>query len=206
LKKAVIKSVLSKVLNVVFVLIFLFGTAAFVIAVSTRGGSVPNILGFSFLRVTTGSMAPQYSVGDILETKRVEADTLKVGDVISFYSEDPEIEGIPNTHRIVEIITERDGSHSFVTKGDANPERDKYKVHEDRIIGRVERKIVGLNRIIGFFQSDSKFFIFILVPVIVIAAFEVRNFMKLIKEKDEAVDDKNEHGQPGIDEKAEKKE
>jgi uncharacterized protein YgfB (UPF0149 family) len=44
------------------------------------------------------------------------------------------------------------------------------------------------------------------VSPIVIAAIEVRNFMKLIKEKDEAVDDKKEHGQPGVDEEAEKKE
>ncbi len=54
--------------------------------------------------------------------------------------------------------------------------------------------------------SNDKFFICNVVSPIVIAAIEVRNFMKLIKEKDEAVDDKKEHGQPGVDEEAEKKE
>jgi signal peptidase len=205
LKKGAIKSVFSKILNVVFVLFFLIGVAVIIIAATSRG-SVPSIAGVSFLRVSTGSMAPHYSIGDIILVKDVDAHSLAVGDVISFYSEDPDIKGVANTHRIAEIIVEKDGTRSFITKGDANSDKDIYRAHEDKIIGKAVRRIPGLNRVIDFFQNDTRFFIFILVPVIVIAAFEVRNFMRIVNEKDEAVNDRKEGSQQGSDEKAETKE
>lgn len=194
MKKSVVKSAFSVILNILLVLILLIGITVFVIAASARG-SVPSIFNVSFLRVTTGSMAPQYSIGDIIIVKKVDADSLAVGDVISFYSEDPDIKGLANTHRIVEIIVEEDGSRHFITKGDANSKKDNYMVNEDIIIGRAGQRIPGMNKVIGFFQNDNRFFIFILVPVIVIAAFEVRGFMRLVNEKDEAVNDEKEGGQ-----------
>ncbi len=200
MKKTGIKRFLSITGSILITLVFALSAAVFVIAVSTKGSGVPNIFGVSFLRVTTGSMAPVYSVGDLIFAKEVDAGALAVGDIISFYSDDPTIKDIPNTHRIAEIIKNDDGSLSFITKGDANSEKDEYPVSADRIIGRVEGKIYGVNRIINFFQSDFKFFIFLLVPVIVIAALEVKNFFRVVNQKDDGGDEKETDEKPACDE------
>ena len=61
-------------------------------------------------------MEPSIHEGDYIYIKRTDTDSLKAGDIISFYSQDDSIKGEINTHRISEVLS--DGT--FVTKGDAN--------------------------------------------------------------------------------------
>ena len=69
----------------------------------TAKGKAAKIMGRSLLHIVTGSMEPTISVDDYVVVKKVNANTLKVGDIIAYYSEDPEIEGRIVIHRIVEI-------------------------------------------------------------------------------------------------------
>ena len=71
------------------------------------------------LKVVSGSMEPSIHEGDYIYIKKTDTDSLKAGDIISFYSQDDSIKGEINTHRISEVLS--DGT--FVTKGEpiANP-------------------------------------------------------------------------------------
>ena len=44
-----------------------------------------SFFGYSFFKVTTGSMEPTISVGSLILTKDVEIDTLEINDVVSFF-------------------------------------------------------------------------------------------------------------------------
>ncbi len=114
-------------------------------------GKVAKIGGYSVMKVITGSMEPSIHVGDYVLVKEVDTDTLKVGDVITFYSDDPQIKDMPNSHRIIAINP--DGS--FTVKGDANPKADEYTVKPDRVVGKYSGKI-WLFRFIGSFASSRK--------------------------------------------------
>ncbi|HZK39868.1 MAG TPA: signal peptidase I, partial [Clostridia bacterium] len=129
------KKVVSRIGSVLIFLIFGLSLFVFITVLVNWGSGVPSFYGYSFLSVTTPSMDPLYPVGSVVITKKGDTKDLAVGDVISFYSEDPAIYGKPNTHRILEIRTNASNKTYFITKGDNNPIADYYTVDEDKVIG-----------------------------------------------------------------------
>ena len=62
------------------------------------------MMGFSLLRVLSGSMEPEIPEQSMLLIRATEPEALAVGDVISFFSPDPSLNGALNTHRIAAIV------------------------------------------------------------------------------------------------------
>lgn len=94
------------------------------------------VFGFQYVVILTDSMEPNINPNDIVITKPVDPDQLRVGDVVMYKIT------IGNatyriTHRIVEIRTEPDGDHYFVTKGDNREYSDPWRVYPEDIVGRV---------------------------------------------------------------------
>ena len=86
--------------------------------------------------VMTPSMEPEIPAQSYILLKRVDPSTIKVGDVITFLSDDPDLKSLNayNTHRVVEIIGDNE---EFVTKGDANSIDDgAYSAKAENIVGR----------------------------------------------------------------------
>ncbi|MEI3222261.1 MAG: hypothetical protein V8S01_09650 [Dorea sp.] len=53
-------------------------------------------------------MEPTYGVDTMILVKKTDPSEIKEGDVISFYSSDPTLDGAVNTHRVVSIAGEED--------------------------------------------------------------------------------------------------
>ena len=159
--------------------------------VSMKSNNLPMIFDRAIVNVASQSMEPIYKKGDVLIIKKTDINNLKVDDVITFVSSDPTIEGMLNTHRIY-AIEENNGKKLFLTKGDNNPDVDKYKVESEDIVGKVQTKIPYVGNIISYLQNTkSVYFIVIILPLLVIMLFEVRNVIKKIgeaKSKDENKD------------------
>ena len=102
---------------------------------ATYTGRIPNIFGYHFFRVVSSSMEPVIVDGDCIISKDTDIDDIEIGDIITFYSEDPAIYNYLNTHRVVGIINNNDGTKEFVTKGDSNPGEDVYTAKSSKIIG-----------------------------------------------------------------------
>ena len=120
-----LKKIVLNIINGVSVIIIAAAVLVLLTVVLTKSGDVPNILGYSVFRVMTGSMEPAIETDSLIVVKRVEASEIKIGDVISFFSQDPAHGGAVNTHRVTAI--EQNGEEwNFVTKGDANQLEDKY--------------------------------------------------------------------------------
>ncbi|MBQ1339453.1 MAG: signal peptidase I, partial [Ruminococcus sp.] len=81
------------------------GFIAYIMVCSAKGKPV-NVFGRSLLTVVTGSMEPSLHTGDYIYVKKVPADELEVGDVITFRSEEGEVSGKLVTHRIIGITPE----------------------------------------------------------------------------------------------------
>lgn len=157
--------------------------------VLTPAGQVPQVMGFSVLRVLTGSMKPEIPADSMLLIQKADAASLQVGDVISFFSPAPSLNGALNTHRIVGIA-EVDGSLQFTTKGDANLIEDQYPVDESRVVGKVLFVSTQLGKLLRLISNPLVFGLAVLVPLVLILMGNLVSALKsaarLAKEEEEA--------------------
>ena len=129
-------------------------------------GKVPHVFGYSVMNIVSGSMEDEIPQGSYIIIKRVDPEEICKGDIICFYSTDPLIYGLPNTHRVVEEPILSGGEYFFVTRGDANPTDDKVLAEGSRLIGVYVTKFDGLN---AFASLLDKGFLMIVIIVLQIA-------------------------------------
>lgn len=140
-------------------------------------------------RVLTGSMEPAIPEGSLLLIKKTDPSALQVGDVISFYSKDPSLNGEVNTHRIMEI-EEENGTYLFTTKGDANNVKDIYGTLGSDVIGKVVFSSLFLGKIVRLLSNPLIFLPVVILPLTIIIITNLIRSMKLArkiaKEEEEA--------------------
>jgi signal peptidase len=85
--------------------------------------------------IYSGSMQPEYEVGDIVIVDNINIESIEEGDIIQFIRDNTTI-----LHRVVEI-TEDEKGILFKTKGDANEDADTDLVQPKQIRGKAILKI-----------------------------------------------------------------
>lgn len=139
---------------------------------------------FNAYVVLTGSMLPTIEVKDIVITKKVSDDKLKVGDIITFLSPDQRFNGISITHRIVErYFDEKENKYYYKTQGDNNNISDDALVSNDNITGKVILKIPKLGYIQDLLASKSGLIIVIIIPSLAIISYDIVKVIKRASEK-----------------------
>ena len=175
------KKVFLQIINILSVGIIALALFVLLSVVLTRRGDTPNVLGFSAFRVVSGSMRPELQEDDLIVIKRVAPDKIEVGDIISFYSPDPELRGAVNTHRVT-AVTEEGGQYVFTTKGDANVIEDKYGVRGDEVLGKVVLVSALLGKLSRLAANPLVFIPLILVPLLAILLTNLVRTVRLAKE------------------------
>jgi len=147
--------------------------------------------------VTSGSMEPVLKTGDVLYISKVDADKIKAGEIITFYSNDRKI---TITHRCIEVL-HQDNKTFFRTKGDANENNDTFLVPQNALVGRVPNakifghaiyaKIPRLGYLSYFIHTKIGFFLLILLPGYLLIGMETYNIFNILQEdkKDEKKSD-----------------
>lgn len=145
------KTIVRRTANVLAVVLTVISVAlAVFVLVSRAKGETPFIGGKSLMWVMTDSMNPTIREKSYIVVEEVSASDINVDDVIVYISDDPEIAGMKNTHRVVEII----GDHEeFVTKGDNNQVNDKYNAKADKIVARYVKTLPFLSGIGRLFSN-----------------------------------------------------
>ena len=143
-----------------------FVVLAVILAVALVG---VRLVGIRPYAVVSGSMEPVYPTGSLLYVRRVAADTLAVGDAITFMLDEDTVA----THRIIEIIPdEEEGVLRFRTQGDANDTPDGTPVHEKNIIGKPLFAIPYLGYFAHFVQKPPGLYLAIgFVAVLAVLVF-----------------------------------
>lgn len=152
----------------------------YIMVCSARGGAV-NCFGRSVLKVVTGSMEPSLHTGDYIYVKKTDAADLREGDIISFYSEEADVRGKIVTHRIEKCNS--DGT--FTTKGDANPVPDSKHVRADQLVGKYTTKARFFKWLNSFGDRHKLLMVFVIIPMTLIALYEVRTIAKIKLESKE---------------------
>lgn len=97
---------------------------------------VPRLAGATPYTVLTGSMRPTAPPGTLVVVKPVDADDIRVGDVITYQLASGERPTV--THRVVGTAgLTADGERRWITQGDANPAADPAPVREVQVKGKV---------------------------------------------------------------------
>lgn len=130
-----------------------------------RPGQTPNFFGIKTYVIISGSMEPNYNIGDIVVVQETNPKTLKVGDVISFREGENVV-----THRISQDLKE-DGKRVFKTKGDNNNTEDNWSVSMNSIEGKVVTAIPAVGKITLMLQDK----VAILFVILVFYAYIVRS-------------------------------
>ena len=183
-----IKKVFFALVNLISVLVIALAVVVLIIVLLAKPGEAPNIAGYSALRITTGSMEPTYGVNTMILVKKTDPSEIKEGDVISFYSSDPALDGAVNTHRVVSIRQE-DDHYIYETKGDGNNVIDAYSADSRYLVG----KVVGSSTLIGkLSRLAANPLIFIPMILVPLALILIRNVVstvsvagKIAKEEEE---------------------
>ena len=180
-----------KLFNAAAIALILVSVFVLLSVVLTPAGQVPQVLGYSVFRVMTGSMEPEIREDSLLVVKKTPPEDIAPGDVISFFSPDPMLEGAVNTHRVVRIEKEN-GRTQFITKGDANVIEDTYPTDASALVGRVVFKSYGLGKAVSLLSNPLVFGIIILLPLLVILLMNLYRAVRIAadiakKEEEEAV-------------------
>ena len=151
-------------INLIAILLIAASFFVLLTVVMTPADQVPQVMGFSILRVLTGSMDPEIPENSMLLVRKTDPETLKAGDVISFYSPDPLLDGALNTHRILRV--EREGNRlQFITKGDANPAEDQQSVDAGSVVGKVVFVSTAIGKLVRLISNPLVFGLAILLPL-----------------------------------------
>lgn len=142
-------------------------------------GGIPSVFGYSVLRVSSGSMEPQLSVGDVILSKEVESpEELEVGDVITYYGTGA-LDGYFITHQIIKApYINEEGVTMLQTKGTANEIADN-EISFSRVHSEMIFKLPFLSVIFDVFFSPWGLLIFIGL-IILIFLDEIINLIKYL--------------------------
>jgi signal peptidase len=148
---------------------------------------VPSIGGVMQLIVLTDSMYPDIKSGDIIFAKKTDANSIEVGDDISFF--DPAGNGTSIvTHRVIEII-EEDGKLSFRTKGINNNTEDRVAVPAEKLVGEYTGiRIAFAGNIALFMQTVPGLLICVVVPIVLLVGYDMIRRKKYEKSRATNID------------------
>ena len=148
---------------------------------------VPSIGGVMPLIVLTDSMYPDIKSGDIIFAKKTDANSIEVGDDISFF--DPAGNGTSIvTHRVTEII-EEDGKLSFRTKGINNNTEDRVTVPAEKLVGEYTGIRIALaGNVALFMQTIPGLLICVVVPIVLLVGYDMIRRKKYEKSRATNVD------------------
>lgn len=125
-KKRGFAKVCSIVLDILIIPVIIIAFVCVMLTFSAKANNkVPSIFGMSIVTVQSGSMEPDYMVGDVLVIKKANLNELKAGDNIAFYAPlcseytvkiDGKKQSLVIFHKIVRII-DIEGVRHFVCMG-----------------------------------------------------------------------------------------
>lgn len=163
-------SILKRVVDIiltVFVILFVL-----VVCLQRFSNNEISLFSYRMFTVVSGSMEPDYNIGDVLISKEVDPKSIKKGDDLSYLGTSGSFKDKVVTHRVVKVDKDVDGKLMFHTKGIANLVEDPI-VYEEQIYGVVVHEAKILSFIYKCVSTPNGMFVFIVIPVLYMIGSEM---------------------------------
>lgn len=199
LKKIKENKVLKTIGNILYFLLFVLVILLLIVVIMQRASDNSiSIAGIRMFTVATGSMEPVYEVGDVLISKEISPEDMKIDDDIVYRGNKGSFDGKIVTHRVIDI--QKDGeNYKITTKGVANTEKDP-EITQEQVYGKIVYKVKTLSFLGKLISNIYIFYFIIFIPIAIIIYRQIRILTKKddeeeeleeIKEKQEDVQKKN---------------
>ena len=172
------RKVINIATTVVFVLVLIFVFLLFGM----------RLFGVEPYTVISGSMEPEYHVGSLIYVKKANPEELKEGVVITYKLKS----GTVVTHRIVEVDDSNPANIQYVTKGDANKDKDGTPVSYSQIIGRPVFTIPILGYVCYVIQNPPGTYIVVGALFLFVLIAFLPDIFKLFRKGDNEEDEDKE--------------
>lgn len=174
-----VSKLLSYAIIVVLIFLGIFFAYYFVSLKMYERNPTVNIPRFGLYTIISPSMEPAVKVYDVVVDLNVfNEDDIKKGDIITFISNSNISKGLTVTHRVIDVVTNVDGSKSYITKGDNNLKADQATVSYDDVLGKVLFKIPQLGRVQFLIADKFGWILVILLPALGVIIYD---FIKLFR-------------------------
>ena len=126
----------------------------FLVAILLATIVVPKIAGAQPYTVLTSSMKDKYPPGTLIVVKKVDPDTLAIGDVVTYQIRSGEPDVI--THRVVGFTFDQRGNRLLTTQGDAVPTPDERPVQAGQVRGKLWYSIPYLGYVNNWLTGSTR--------------------------------------------------
>lgn len=150
------------------------------------------ILGYRIFRVVTGSMEPEYEIGQVVICREVEPENIKIGDDIVYYGLTGDYNGKIIMHEVIGIDKDENGNFNFHAKGLHSSSVEDPQIKPGQIYGVVKIKSGILTKL--YKLATSIYSAFIIITILVINVFISFKFSNkpAVQQLEEYYDDETE--------------
>ena len=172
--------------NVSFWVICVFAiiTTAFTIfSASLSKEQYRYFLGYKVMIVTSDSMkATHFKAGDVIISKRINADQIQEGDVITFVSQSIESYGKTVTHKVKTVTKDVNGKIAFETFGTTTGVSDSALA--TNVLGKYVGKIPSVGNFFIYLKTPTGYLLLVFIPISTIIIFQLVSCIKALKESE----------------------
>lgn len=145
-----------------------------------------SIFGYRPYYIKDSQMLPEYPVGSVILVNKVDPQTIKPGDVVTYYN-NVETNDY-QSHRVVEIGKDPQLKPMFITKGDANDDTDPTPILSEDVVGVAKVSIP----LIGYVSKIIQDYFIIVIPIILILCAVFWTLSIIFKKKSGIVKNKKQ--------------
>lgn len=170
-KGDITKKIVKIVLKILYQLLIIICVLLILIIVFQKiTDSNRSIAGYRIFRVITGSMEPEYDVGEVVISKEIDTNEIKVGDDIVYFGSYGEYSGKIIMHSVVAIDKdENDNNINFHAKGLHSASVEDPQIKPSQIFGVVKFKS-GILTVL-YKLATSIYSAFIIITILVLNVF-----------------------------------
>lgn len=175
-----LRAIANTIYYILFVIVILI---LLVVIIQRVSNNMLSLGGYRIFNIVTGSMMPDYEIGDILISKEIEPSNIEIGDDVVYLGKTASFQGKIVTHRVIEK-NEENGKYTFKTKGIANEEPDP-EITGEQVYGKIIYKVHTLSFISKIINNLYAFYFFIFVPLSLIIVKKIIDIIYCLKHKDD---------------------
>lgn len=187
------KKTLKIILKIAYqILIIICVILTIIIILQKVTNSNKTIFGYRIFRVVTGSMEPEYDIGEVVICKEVDSKDIKVGDDIVYLGQYGEYNGKIIMHEVTTIERDENNNLNFHAKGLHTASVEDPQIGTSQIFGVVILKSKILTVLYGLATSVYSAFIIITILVLnvfISFKFSGREKVKQLNEENEEIED-----------------
>ena len=174
--------------NIMYVIVFVLILLILIIALLQRSSNNEVTLGgYRIFVVATGSMVPKYNVGDVLISKEIPPEEIKVGDDIVYTGKEGSFKDKVVTHQVI-FIEKDNENYRIKTKGIANTGEDP-EITQEQVMGKIIYKFKILTFMQKLVANNYIFYFVVFVPIVLITYRQIRGATLSVEDEEE--DDNN---------------